>query len=177
MPPTSTNLAVRDPWEKGPATTQLRSSAERGHRSLGPCEGGPSNTPGYQLTRQGHTSAPSWAPGRRVVGCRRAGSGASLSPDTMLRHLRASAAMKNFSEFRQEASTLHALQHPCIVALLGITIHPLAFALELAPLGSLNTVLAENAKGRAGAGTGGQGPRAGPGQGGPGPVDGTGQSR
>lgn len=80
----------------------------------------------------------------------------------MLRHLRASAAMKNFSEFRQEASTLHALQHPCIVALLGITIHPLAFALELAPLGSLNTVLAENAKGRAGAGMGEQGPRAGP---------------
>lgn len=71
---------------------------------------------------------------------------AGAPADTMLRHLRASAAMKNFSEFRQEASTLHVLQHPCIVALLGITIHPLAFALELAPLGSLNTVLAENAK-------------------------------
>lgn len=73
---------------------------------------------------------------------------ASLSPaDTMLRHLRATDAMKNFSEFRQEASMLHALQHPCIVSLMGISIHPLCFALELAPLGSLNTVLSENAKG------------------------------
>lgn len=42
---------------------------------------------------------------------------------------------------------LHALQHPCIVALVGISIHPLCFALELAPLSSLNTVLSENAKG------------------------------
>lgn len=65
----------------------------------------------------------------------------------MLRHLRATDAMKNFSEFRQEASMLHALQHPCIVSLIGISIHPLCFALELAPLGSLNTVLSENAKG------------------------------
>ncbi|GAB1292192.1 Leucine-rich repeat serine/threonine-protein kinase 1 [Apodemus speciosus] len=67
--------------------------------------------------------------------------------DTMLRHLRAMDAMKNFSDFRQEASMLHALQHPCIVSLIGISIHPLCFALELAPLGSLNTVLSENAKG------------------------------
>ncbi|XP_054999231.1 leucine-rich repeat serine/threonine-protein kinase 1 [Sorex araneus] len=71
---------------------------------------------------------------------------ANAPADTVLRHLRAADAMKNFSEFRQEASTLHALQHPCIVALIGISIHPLGFALELAPLGSLNTVLAENAK-------------------------------
>lgn len=42
---------------------------------------------------------------------------------------------------------LHALQHPCIVSLIGISIHPLCFALELAPLSSLNTVLSENAKG------------------------------
>ncbi|KAK2107624.1 Leucine-rich repeat serine/threonine-protein kinase 1 [Saguinus oedipus] len=70
-----------------------------------------------------------------------------LSPaDTMLRHLRATDAMKNFSEFRQEASMLHALQHPCIVALIGISIHPLCFALELAPLSSLNTVLSENTR-------------------------------
>lgn len=41
---------------------------------------------------------------------------------------------------------LHALQHPCIVSLIGISIHPLCFALELAPLGSLNTVLSENAR-------------------------------
>lgn len=42
---------------------------------------------------------------------------------------------------------LHTLQHPCIVALLGISIHPLCFALQLAPLGSLNTVLEERSKG------------------------------
>ncbi|KAM9183729.1 leucine-rich repeat serine/threonine-protein kinase 1-like [Dugong dugon] len=71
---------------------------------------------------------------------------ANATADTMLRHLRATDAMKNFSEFRQEASMLHALQHPCIVSLIGISIHPLGFALELAPLGSLNTVLSENAK-------------------------------
>lgn len=57
-------------------------------------------------------------------------------------------AMKNFSEFRQEASMLHSLQHPCIVSLIGISIHPLCFALELAPLGSLTTVLSENSKGK-----------------------------
>ena len=65
----------------------------------------------------------------------------------MLRHLRATDAMRNLSEFRQEASMLHALQHPCIVSLIGISVHPLCFALELAPLGSLNTVLSENARG------------------------------
>ncbi|XP_006900121.1 PREDICTED: leucine-rich repeat serine/threonine-protein kinase 1 [Elephantulus edwardii] len=70
----------------------------------------------------------------------------SVPADTMLRHLRATDAMKNFSDFRQEASMLHALQHPCVVSLIGISIHPLGFALELAPLGSLNTVLADKAK-------------------------------
>ncbi|XP_065762554.1 leucine-rich repeat serine/threonine-protein kinase 1 [Muntiacus reevesi] len=71
---------------------------------------------------------------------------ANAPADTMLRHLRATDAMRNFSEFRQEASMLHALQHPCIVSLIGISVHPLCFALELAPLGSLNTVLSENAR-------------------------------
>lgn len=42
---------------------------------------------------------------------------------------------------------LHSLQHPCIVSLVGISIHPLCFALQLAPLGSLNTVLEERRKG------------------------------
>lgn len=42
---------------------------------------------------------------------------------------------------------LHSLQHPCIVPLVGISIHPLCFALQLAPLGSLNTVLEEKRKG------------------------------
>lgn len=67
--------------------------------------------------------------------------------DTMLKHLQSMDAARSFSEFRQEASMLHSLQHPCIVALVGISIHPLCFALQLAPLGSLNTILEERAKG------------------------------
>uniref|UniRef100_A0A671SFI8 non-specific serine/threonine protein kinase n=1 Tax=Sinocyclocheilus anshuiensis TaxID=1608454 RepID=A0A671SFI8_9TELE len=63
--------------------------------------------------------------------------------NTMMKHLQSMDAARSFSEFRQEASMLHSLQHPCIVALVGISIHPLCFALQLAPLGSLNTILEE----------------------------------
>ncbi|XP_034536413.1 leucine-rich repeat serine/threonine-protein kinase 1 isoform X2 [Notolabrus celidotus] len=66
--------------------------------------------------------------------------------DTMMKHLQSADTWRSFSEFRQEASMLHSLQHPCIVALVGISIHPLCFALQLAPLGSLNTVLEEKQK-------------------------------
>ncbi|XP_041840522.1 leucine-rich repeat serine/threonine-protein kinase 1 isoform X2 [Melanotaenia boesemani] len=66
--------------------------------------------------------------------------------DTMVKHLQSANACRSFSEFRQEASMLHSLQHPCIVSLVGISIHPLCFALQLAPLGSLNTVLEERHK-------------------------------
>ncbi|XP_072324910.1 leucine-rich repeat serine/threonine-protein kinase 1 [Scyliorhinus torazame] len=69
-----------------------------------------------------------------------------FNADSMFRHLEAMEALRNFSEFRQEASMLHSLQHPCIVSLVGISIHPLCFALELAPMGSLNTVLTEYSK-------------------------------
>lgn len=72
---------------------------------------------------------------------------AEITKDTMFKHIQAIDAMRNFSDFRQEASMLHSLQHPCIVSLIGISIHPLCFALELAPLGSLNTVLAEKHQG------------------------------
>lgn len=68
--------------------------------------------------------------------------------DTMVKHLQSADACRSFSEFRQEASMLHSLQHPCIVSLVGISIHPLCFALQLAPLGSLNTVLEEKHKGK-----------------------------
>ncbi len=70
-----------------------------------------------------------------------------VASDTMVKHLQSADAYRSFSEFRQEASMLHSLQHPCIVSLLGISIHPLCFALQLAPLGSLNTVLEERRKG------------------------------
>uniref|UniRef100_A0A4W6D0K8 non-specific serine/threonine protein kinase n=1 Tax=Lates calcarifer TaxID=8187 RepID=A0A4W6D0K8_LATCA len=71
----------------------------------------------------------------------------SSDTDTMVKHLQSADACRSFSEFRQEASMLHSLQHPCIVSLVGISIHPLCFALQLAPLGSLNTVLEEKHKG------------------------------
>uniref|UniRef100_A0A3B4UE03 non-specific serine/threonine protein kinase n=2 Tax=Seriola dumerili TaxID=41447 RepID=A0A3B4UE03_SERDU len=71
----------------------------------------------------------------------------SIDTDTMVKHLQSADACRSFSEFRQESSMLHSLQHPCIVSLVGISIHPLCFALQLAPLGSLNTVLEEKRKG------------------------------
>ncbi|TDH16768.1 hypothetical protein EPR50_G00001400 [Perca flavescens] len=71
----------------------------------------------------------------------------SSDTDTMVKHLQSADACRRFSEFRQEASMLHSLQHPCIVSLVGISIHPLCFALQLAPLGSLNSVLEEKHKG------------------------------
>lgn len=66
----------------------------------------------------------------------------------MVKHLQSANAYRSFSEFRQESSMLHSLQHPCIVSLVGISIHPLCFALQLAPLGSLNTVLEEKHRGK-----------------------------
>lgn len=65
----------------------------------------------------------------------------------MVKHLQSADACRSFSEFRLESGMLHSLQHPCIVSLVGISIHPLCFALQLAPLGSLNTVLEERRKG------------------------------
>ncbi|KAI3377257.1 hypothetical protein L3Q82_009162 [Scortum barcoo] len=72
----------------------------------------------------------------------------SKDTDTMVKHLQSADACRSFTEYRQEASMLHSLQHPCIVSLVGISIHPLCFALQLAPLGSLNTVLEERRKGK-----------------------------
>ncbi|XP_058485313.1 leucine-rich repeat serine/threonine-protein kinase 1 [Solea solea] len=65
----------------------------------------------------------------------------SRDTDSMVRHLQSAEACRSFSEFRQESSILHSLQHPCIVSLVGISVHPLCIALQLAPLSSLNTVL------------------------------------
>ncbi|XP_033847563.1 leucine-rich repeat serine/threonine-protein kinase 1 isoform X2 [Periophthalmus magnuspinnatus] len=82
----------------------------------------------------------------KMFSFRKFGRQRSSNSDTMLRHLQSADACRSFSEFRQEASMLRALNHPCIVSLLGISIHPLCFALQLAPLGSLNTVLEESNK-------------------------------
>ncbi|XP_061613512.1 leucine-rich repeat serine/threonine-protein kinase 1 isoform X4 [Phyllopteryx taeniolatus] len=71
----------------------------------------------------------------------------SADADTMMKRLQSAAACRCFSEFRQEAAALHSLRHPCVVALVGVSIHPLRLALELAPLGSLNNVLEEKRQG------------------------------
>ncbi|XP_061560358.1 leucine-rich repeat serine/threonine-protein kinase 1 isoform X2 [Phycodurus eques] len=71
----------------------------------------------------------------------------SADADTMMKRLQSAAACRCFSEFRQEAAALHSLRHPCVVALVGVSIHPLRLALELAPLGSLNNVLEERRRG------------------------------
>ncbi|XP_051920210.1 leucine-rich repeat serine/threonine-protein kinase 1 [Hippocampus zosterae] len=61
--------------------------------------------------------------------------------DATMKRLRSAEACRRFSEFRQEAATLHSLRHPCVVGLVGVSIRPLCLALELAPLGSLDGVL------------------------------------
>nr|XP_061819726.1 leucine-rich repeat serine/threonine-protein kinase 1 isoform X2 [Nerophis lumbriciformis] len=71
----------------------------------------------------------------------------TVNTGTMMKHIQSADACRCFSEFRQEASMLHSLQHPCVVSLVGVSIHPLCFALQLAPLGSLNLVLEERGKG------------------------------
>nr|XP_057944931.1 leucine-rich repeat serine/threonine-protein kinase 1 isoform X5 [Doryrhamphus excisus] len=71
----------------------------------------------------------------------------TVTTDTMMKHLHSADACRCFSEFRQEAAMLHSLQHPCVVSLVGVSIHPLCFALQLAPLGSLNSVLEERCQG------------------------------
>ncbi|KAL8598085.1 hypothetical protein ACOMHN_030371 [Nucella lapillus] len=54
-----------------------------------------------------------------------------------------------FSELRQEIVILSQLRHPCLISLLGVSIRPsLLVVLELAPLGSLRSVLNERLKDR-----------------------------
>lgn len=100
-----------------------------------------------QMSQRGARVSSFWAQPKQ---CQRELSVTPLSfaTDTMVKHLQSADAFRSFSEFRQEASMLHSLLHPCIVSLVGISIHPLCFALQLAPLGSLNTVLEERRKGK-----------------------------
>lgn len=54
-----------------------------------------------------------------------------------------------FTELRQETVILSQLRHPCLVSLLAVSIRPsLLVALELAPLGSLRSVLKAEVEGR-----------------------------
>ncbi|KXJ22658.1 leucine-rich repeat serine/threonine-protein kinase 1 [Exaiptasia diaphana] len=56
--------------------------------------------------------------------------------------------VRAFWDLRQEVAVLCHLQHPCIVKLLGVCLHPLCFLLELAPHGSLANLLDELTLGR-----------------------------
>ncbi|XP_035667179.1 leucine-rich repeat serine/threonine-protein kinase 1-like, partial [Branchiostoma floridae] len=74
-------------------------------------------------------------------------SSASSAPSfdgQLLRTLQGTQAIKAFSELRREVIVLRKLHHPCVVSLLGVSRRPLCLAIELAPMGSLQSVL--NAK-------------------------------
>eukprot|EP00117_Sycon_ciliatum_P021504 scpid6936/ scgid3290/ Leucine-rich repeat serine/threonine-protein kinase 1 len=46
-------------------------------------------------------------------------------------------ALTLLRQLRQEITVLRLLKHPCVVRLIGVQLHPICFALELAPMGSL----------------------------------------
>lgn len=50
-------------------------------------------------------------------------------------------AMALLRQLRQEVTVLKLLKHSCVVRLIGVQLHPIAFALELAPLGSLFDIM------------------------------------
>jgi leucine-rich repeat kinase 1 len=50
-------------------------------------------------------------------------------------------ALFMFRDLRQEVTVLAQLDHPYIVALLGVSIHPMCMVIELAPMGSLFGIL------------------------------------
>ncbi|KAI8480800.1 Leucine-rich repeat serine/threonine-protein kinase 1 [Branchiostoma belcheri] len=71
-------------------------------------------------------------------------SSASSAPSfdgQLLRTLQGTQAVKAFSELRREVIVLRKLHHPCVVSLLGVSRRPLCLAIELAPMGSLRSVL------------------------------------
>ncbi|XP_077988443.1 leucine-rich repeat serine/threonine-protein kinase 1-like [Glandiceps talaboti] len=71
------------------------------------------------------------------------GLGLTVTDTSMKEELGGIAAIKAFKELRGEVSLLCKLNHPCIVKLVGISLQPMCFALELAPMGSLQNILQE----------------------------------
>ncbi|XP_068741133.1 leucine-rich repeat serine/threonine-protein kinase 1-like isoform X3 [Montipora capricornis] len=61
----------------------------------------------------------------------------------MEEELEKTKVVKAFWDLRQEVAVLCRLKHPCVVRLVGVSLHPLCFVLELAPHGSLATVIDE----------------------------------
>lgn len=55
--------------------------------------------------------------------------------------IRQEEALFLFRDLRQEVTVLAQLNHPNIVALLGVSFHPMCMVIELAPLGSLFGIL------------------------------------
>ncbi|XP_065175040.1 leucine-rich repeat serine/threonine-protein kinase 2-like [Sycon ciliatum] len=51
--------------------------------------------------------------------------------------------LSGYRELSHEVTMLHQLQHPHIVRVVGVVLHPLQFVLELAPLGSLRSLTKE----------------------------------
>jgi leucine-rich repeat kinase 1 len=52
-----------------------------------------------------------------------------------------------FRELRSEVALMAKLRHPCIVTLIATSVKPPCFLLELAPMGSLQSVLHNEMKG------------------------------
>ncbi|XP_078364681.1 leucine-rich repeat serine/threonine-protein kinase 1-like isoform X2 [Oculina patagonica] len=67
----------------------------------------------------------------------------TLSEDDMEEELEKTKVVKAFWDLRQEVAVLCRLNHPSVVRLLAVSLHPLCFVLELAPYGSLASVLDE----------------------------------
>ncbi|XP_061408692.1 leucine-rich repeat serine/threonine-protein kinase 1 isoform X1 [Lethenteron reissneri] len=67
--------------------------------------------------------------------------GAAQQEDTVLRRMHAGRVWRRMADLRVEACMMRTLSHPCVVALLGVSVRPLVLVLELAPLGSLSDVL------------------------------------
>ncbi|XP_038074850.1 leucine-rich repeat serine/threonine-protein kinase 1-like [Patiria miniata] len=63
----------------------------------------------------------------------------SIAPEEML-------VMEGFYNLRSEVATMCKLRHPCVIHLIGISIHNLCFAMELAPLGDLASLLHQESK-------------------------------
>ena len=70
----------------------------------------------------------------------------SVMFDSMLAELRGEDMVSLLRELRQEAVVLCHLKHPCVVALIGVSVRPLCLVMELAPEKSLSSVLDEKVK-------------------------------
>ncbi|XP_048583428.1 leucine-rich repeat serine/threonine-protein kinase 1 isoform X2 [Nematostella vectensis] len=71
-----------------------------------------------------------------------------LDDENVENELEKTKVVRAFWDLRQEVAVLCHLQHPCVVRLLGVCLRPLCFLLELAPHGSLASVMEDITLGR-----------------------------